>query len=178
LRRLTLALAGLCACVLCAGASNGSARTGAQTEALSWLGSQIHSYQAATWHWQHVMGVRVTPTSGVGLSAIGVRGAKQALARWERRAKAVRRQAKHPPHEAALLCIHRFEGSWRDAGAPFWGGLQMDYGFQATYGAWLLRTKGTADHWSPLEQMWVAAKAVRSRGFYPWPNTARYCGLI
>jgi hypothetical protein len=27
--------------------------------------------------------------------------------------------------------------------------------------------------------MWVAERAHRSgRGFYPWPNTARHCGLI
>jgi hypothetical protein len=54
----------------------------------------------------------------------------------------------------------------------------MDYGFQATYGYGLLRTKGTADHWTPLEQIWVAEKALRSRGFWPWPNTARSCGLL
>jgi hypothetical protein len=43
----------------------------------------------------------------------------------------------------------------------------------------LLRRKGTADHWTPLEQIWVAEHAYRSgRGFYPWPNTARDCGLI
>ncbi len=36
------------------------------------------------------------------------------------------------------------------------------------------RTAGRA-----VEQMWVAERAHRSgRGFYPWPNTARYCGLI
>jgi hypothetical protein len=54
----------------------------------------------------------------------------------------------------------------------------MDYGFQAVYGSYLLQTKGTADHWTPLEQIWVAERAARSRGFYPWPNTARSCGLI
>jgi hypothetical protein len=54
----------------------------------------------------------------------------------------------------------------------------MNLGFQGTYGRWLLRTKGTADHWTPLEQIWVAEKAQRSRGFWPWPNTARSCGLI
>jgi len=27
--------------------------------------------------------------------------------------------------------------------------------------------------------MWAAERAHRAgRGFYPWPNTARYCGLI
>jgi hypothetical protein len=178
LRRLTLALAGLCVCALCAGASNGMAKTDAQAAALHWLGSQIHGYQASTWHWQHVMGVPTTPTSGVALSEIGIPGAKDALARWQARARVARRQAQHPPHYSAFMCIHRFEGSWTDSGAPFWGGLQMNYGFQATYGPWLLRTKGTADHWTPLEQIWVAEKAARSRGFWPWPNTARYCGLL
>jgi hypothetical protein len=85
---------------------------------------------------------------------------------------------RNPAHLAQFTCIHHFEGSWTDSGAPFWGGLQMDMGFQATYGGWLLRTKGTADHWTPLEQIWVAERAVPSRGFNPWPNTARYCGLL
>ena len=63
--------------------------------------------------------------------------------------------------------------------APYYGGLQMDLGFQRAYGAKLLETKGTADNWSPLEQMWVAERAHASgRGFYPWPNTARYCNLF
>ena len=84
-----------------------------------------------------------------------------------------------PPHYAAWLCIHRGEGSWTsNTGNGFYGGLQMDYGFQSTYGPELLRSKGTADNWTPLEQMWVAERAWRSRGFYPWPNTARMCGLL
>lgn len=84
-----------------------------------------------------------------------------------------------PAHYSAWMCIHSHEGSWTDSGAPFWGGLQMDYGFQSTYGGELLARKGTADHWTPLEQMTVAERAYNSgRGFYPWPNTARYCGLI
>ena len=49
----------------------------------------------------------------------------------------------------------------------------MDISFQRLYGAELLRRKGTADNWTPLEQIWVAEPAYRSgRGFYPWPNTA------
>ncbi len=84
-----------------------------------------------------------------------------------------------PPHFSAWLCIHRGEGAWNDPNPPYYGGLQMDYGFQSTYGPELLRRKGTADHWTPLDQMWVAERAYRSgRGFYPWPNTARNCGLI
>jgi hypothetical protein len=55
----------------------------------------------------------------------------------------------------------------------------MNLDFQRTYGPELLRRKGTANKWSAVEQMWVAERAHRSgRGFHPWPNTARYCGLI
>ena len=179
MRRLTLALAGLCVCVLCAGAQTGTAKTETQqAAALHWLGSQIRVYQVSTWHWQRVMGVSLSPTTGDSLRQLGVRGAKKALVRWKHLATRNRRQAQHPPHYSQFMCIHHFEGSWSDAGSPYWGGLQMNYGFQATYGRWLLRTKGTADHWTPLEQIWVAEKAAKSRGFYPWPNTARYCGLI
>ena len=72
-----------------------------------------------------------------------------------------------------------YVGSWSDSGAPYYGGLQMDLGFQRVYGRDLLARKGTADHWTPLEQMWVAERAYRAgRGFYAWPNTARNCGLI
>jgi hypothetical protein len=42
----------------------------------------------------------------------------------------------------------------------------------------LLLRRGWANRWSPLEQMWVAERAFPTRGYYPWPNTARYCGLI
>jgi hypothetical protein len=178
MRRLTRALAGLFACVLCAGAMNVTAATNNEQRALSYFGAQIHAYQRATWHWERLMGVALSRTTGDSLAQLGVSGARRSLARWHRLAVAARRRAQHPPHLAAFLCIHRYEGSWTDTGAPFWGGLQMNYGFQATYGSWLLRTKGTADHWTPLEQIWVAEKALRSRGFWPWPNTARYCGLI
>ena len=53
----------------------------------------------------------------------------------------------------------------------------MNLSFQATYGGWLLRHKGTANHWSRLEQIWVAVRASRVRGFSPWPNTAYFCGV-
>ena len=55
----------------------------------------------------------------------------------------------------------------------------MNLSFQRSYGGYLLSVKGTANHWGPYEQMWVAERAFKSgRGFYPWPNTARSCGLI
>lgn len=71
-------------------------------------------------------------------------------------------------------------GNWSiNTGNGYYGGLQMDISFQRAYGRELLRRKGTANNWTAAEQMWVAERAYRSgRGFYPWPNTARSCGLI
>ena len=135
----------------------------------------IRHYRETTVHLQHVMGRRV-----VRLGPVRHASLRRAHGIWRRRAVTVRhRFVAGPAHRRAWLCIHRYEGSWGDEGSPYYGGLQMDLGFQRHYGRVLLRTKGTADHWTPLEQMWIAEKAYRAgRGFYPWPNTARYCGLI
>ena len=54
---------------------------------------------------------------------------------WKRRAVRAHRKAHNPPHKAGWLCIHRHEGPWNDPNAPYYGGLQMDIGFQRTYGA-------------------------------------------
>jgi hypothetical protein len=84
-----------------------------------------------------------------------------------------------PPHYSGWICIHGHEGSWYDDGDPYWGGLQMDRGFMKTYAPSFLLRKGWANRWTPLQQMWVAERAFSSgRGYYPWPNTARMCGLI
>ena len=76
------------------------------------------------------------------------------------------------------MCIHDHEGAWTDPGDPYRGGLQMDSGFMRTYGSDLLRRYGTADHWPPAAQVAVAERAYRTRGFNPWPNTARACGVL
>jgi hypothetical protein len=135
----------------------------------------IRHYRVTTLQLQYVMGRRV-----VRLSPVRHASLRRARRIWRRRAVAVtRRYVAGPTHRRAWLCIHRYEGSWNDGGSPYYGGLQMDIGFQERYGRRLLRAKGTADHWTPLEQMWIAEKAYRTgRGFYPWPNTARYCGLL
>jgi hypothetical protein len=135
---------------------------------------QIDRYRHETWRWQRTMGASLMrslkhPPTDV-LAKIAV---------WKQVAVKTRRRAQNPPHKRQWLCIHRFEGSWTDPNGPYYGGLQMDLGFQRRYGPHLLATKGTANNWTPLEQMWVAERAHRAgRGFYPWPNTARSCGLI
>jgi hypothetical protein len=132
----------------------------------------IRRFRAETWRWQALTGR--TRTGGA------IRPHTRPVLRfWIRAAGRAYTTAIHPPHKRAWLCIHRYEGSWRDSGDPYWGGLQMDRGFMAHYAPRYLLRRGFADRWSPLEQMWVAERAYSGgRGFYPWPNTARICGLI
>ena len=140
---------------------------------------QIHHYRRITWHWQSVMGVRHTPSTRAATKDPSHVFKRWVRDLWKRRAHHALLRAAHPPHKAGWLCIHRYEGAWSDPNPPYYGGLQMDLSFQRTYGRMLLRRKGTANNWTPLEQMWVAEHAYRSgRGYYPWPNTARSCGLI
>lgn len=142
----------------------------------------IRRYRADTRHWLTVIQGRPPASVSRSLSARSLPvGSLPRLLRLERHWRHVAHRtwwrAKHPPYLRDWLCIHRYEGSWADPGSPYWGGLQMDLSFQQTYGGWLLSHKGTADHWSALEQIWVAVRASRSRGFSPWPNTARDCGV-
>lgn len=80
----------------------------------------------------------------------------------------------------AFQCIHRFEGSWSsNTGNGYYGGLQMDLAFQGLYGAEYVNRWGTADNWPVWAQLRAAARGYQSgRGFTPWPNTARFCGLL
>jgi hypothetical protein len=156
----------------------GERRIQASSKPLDYLLGDIARYRRETWRWQRLMGVRKTRAQAVRrYRSPHYRRWVRNL--WRKRAVTHRRQAHRPPHRAAWLCIHRYEGHWKDPNPPYFGGLQMDLAFQRMYGRDLLRRKGTADNWTPLEQMWVAERALRAgRGFYPWPNTARYCGLI
>jgi len=150
----------------------------ADTAELAGLLRGITFHRDETWHWQRLMLHSPTPYSGRAGHIRSVAYRTWVLHVWHQRAVVAKGHALNPPHKRAWLCIHRYEGSWRDPNAPYYGGLQMDHEFQATYGQGLLRSKGTADHWTPLEQMWVAERAYQTRGFWPWPNTARYCGLL
>jgi len=132
----------------------------------------IRRYRAQTWRWQALTGSARTRHAMKPYT-------KGVLRFWVHAAGHAYTRAINPPHKREWLCIHRYEGSWRDSGDPYWGGLQMDRGFMSGYAPGYLLRKGLADNWTPLEQMWVAERAYRSgRGFYAWPNTARMCGLI
>ncbi len=148
------------------------------------LVEQIADYRGETWRWQRLMGKPRTPTtySERTIASSAYRAWLRDL--WRKRALLAEQRAASPPHRSQWLCIHRYErhplqGWATRTGNGYYGGLQMDISFQRTYGSEILRRKGTAENWSAVEQMWVAERAHRSgRGFYPWPNTARSCGLI
>ena len=128
------------------------ATTKTTSAAFAYYGGEIARFQKQTWHWQHVMGVRLTP-GGRRLTGLSAQSARRTADVWKTRSDAAHRRAMRPPHLREFLCIHRYEGSWTDGGDPYWGGLQMDRTFQRLYGAYLFRTKGTADRWSPIEQV-------------------------
>ncbi|HEV7640610.1 MAG TPA: hypothetical protein VGO39_07085 [Gaiellaceae bacterium] len=120
-------------------------------------------------------------------SATGATG-RETLRLWQRRsalgAVAVSEHglgvAIPPWLSDSFLCIHHYEGAWSaNTGNGYYGGLQMDLSFQASYGADFLRRWGTAEAWPVWAQLQAAARAYQSgRGFSPWPNTARACGLV
>jgi hypothetical protein len=143
------------------------------------LVNQIDQLRTTTWRWQRVMGEPLVQSSLSYRTDSSRRYKQWVRSLWRRRAVGAQRRAVRPPYYSAWLCIHRHEGSWMDSGGPYYGGLQMDIGFQRRYGRELYARKGTADHWTPLEQIWTAERARKAgRGFYPWPNTARACGVL
>lgn len=83
----------------------------------------------------------------------------------------------HSYLEGALLCIQTFEAPWAYDGPVYDGGLQMDADFQRTYGREFVRAFGAASNWPVSVQLAVGIRGWIDRGWAPWPNTARRCGL-
>jgi hypothetical protein len=150
----------------------------------NYLLPEIQRARKETWRWERLMRVKRTKSTRAAERTNDADHRRAILDSWREKARTRKWQAQNPPRLHAWLCIHRHERHPRQGwgtrtGNGFYGGLQMDVSFQRTYAPELLRTKGTADRWSSIEQIWVAERAYRSgRGFSPWPNTARYCGLL
>ncbi|MBV8065235.1 MAG: hypothetical protein JOY73_06910 [Actinobacteria bacterium] len=161
-----------------AGAGRAKAAVARRAAALRYLDRQLQAAERQTWYWERLTGTPRTQTAGRTLASIAVRDLSRTVKRWKRRELAAHEKAQHPPHMADWMCIHHWEGAWNDRGGLYWGGLQMSISFQERYGGWIYKRRGTADHWTPLEQIWTAENALKTRGFWPWPNTARMCGLI
>lgn len=148
------------------------------------LKRKVRHIRTITWHWQDSSLSQRTNTKHQERYWNRPWKLRHLAKLWQQRLKQAKHRALHPPNKWAWLCIHRGEHKpgqgWRtNTGNGYYGGLQMDYQFMRTYGHRLLVRKGTANRWTWYEQMWVAERARSSgRGFYPWPNTARRCGLI
>jgi len=153
---------------------------GQTAQARTSIKDEIVNYRQHTWALQSVVRERLYRTNYSERWAKSPRYLRWVRKLWRSRFQRVAHVYDNPPQLQSWLCIHRYEGSWSDPGSPYYGGLQMDLGFQETYAPELLRSLGTADHWPWLTQIWVAIRAYNDhhRGFSPWPNTARYCGLI
>lgn len=110
----------------------------------------------------------------------GVEGPEARLNQARRLVQNLHVQWHNSPLFKAFSCIHGYEGSWTDnTGNGYYGGVQMDIGFQKLYGAEFLHKWGTANNWPVWAQFVAAVRAYRSgRGFWPWPNSARICGLL
>ena len=144
----------------------------------NYLIDSTRSHRRETWRWQQLMNKRRTP-SGRGELHPSHEYRRWVNRLWRGRARTARHRAHHPPRYREWMCIHRYEGGWRLIDGPYYGGLQMNMEFQQMFGRDLLARKGTAERWTPLEQIWVAERAYRSGlGYQPWPNTARMCGLL
>lgn len=79
-------------------------------------------------------------------------------------------------------CIYRHEQNPRQGwatrtGNGYYGGMQADLSFQRTYAPEHYRRWGTADRWPWWAQLQMAYRGWLFRGWAPWPNTSRKCGL-
>lgn len=146
---------------------------------ISQLRTGVNWHRQQTWHWQDIRLASRTKTVFSEKTTQSRPYLRWLVKKWSSRRIIAKYDAHNVPHYREWLCIHSYEGAWNDPNSPYYGGLQMDMSFQRSYGWSALKRWGTADNWHPLTQMWVAERAFASgRGFYPWPNTARYCGLI
>jgi hypothetical protein len=107
------------------------------------------------------------------------RKAKRKLEKWKRWKQRQAALAKSRALYEKWRCIHEHEAAWNaNTGNGYYGGLQMDVSFMNAYGPEFIRRWGYANKWPVWAQLKAAERAYSSRGFDPWPNTARMCGLL
>jgi hypothetical protein len=140
---------------------------------------RVHGRTVALAH-RAALPVPPRPRLGWHRSSLRVQLVHQARVLGRYRAQARRPLRVRLERFAAWVCIHRHEAAWNDSGDPYWGGLQMDRGFMLAYGRDMIARHrgGLANTWTPAEQIVVAERAYAARGFAPWPNTARSCGVL
>ena len=78
---------------------------------------------------------------------------------------------------SAFECVHRYEGSWTaNTGNGYRGGLQFGSAEWQRYGG--RYAPSGLNLASPAEQIAAGIAYHAVAGFWPWPQTARACGLI
>lgn len=138
---------------------------------------KIHQSRNQTWRYQRALGNCCRPYHHRADESPSRAYRRWILSTWQRRERFAGDRWHSSTIRRNLMCIHHGEGSWTDPNAPYWGGLQMDQSFMQTYGPHTYAVKGTADHWTPFEQLTAGARAVRVRGYSPWPQTRIPCGV-
>jgi hypothetical protein len=152
---------------------------------------------AATWGVAHAQATTDAATTGGTLThntcrSQHVHDCVRALNWWRKVEREARDAIAWQKHErlrmarqllgdvSSWTCIHQHEGAWNsNTGNGYHGGLQMDVSFMRTYGPDMIRKYGGyAENWAPKDQIIVAQRAYRTRGYHPWPNTARACGVL
>jgi len=140
-------------------------------------------YRGRQANWLKLRGVRVERSGRAPRSCpdarylAGVARARSLAARRATERHFKRRAAERRALYEKWRCIHEHEGAWNDPNPPHWGGLQFDLDFQRTYGPEFYARWGTADKWPVWAQIETAERAYAVRGFGPWPNTRRMCGV-
>jgi hypothetical protein len=139
---------------------------------------RVHSSTVALAH-RAALPVPPPPRLGWRRASLRVQLVHQAHVLGRYRAQARRPLRLRLERFEAWVCIHRHEAAWNDSGDPYWGGLQMDRGFMLAYGRDMIARHrgGLADTWTPAEQIVVAERAYATRGYQPWPQTSRSCGV-
>ncbi len=144
----------------------------------------IAFYREATWRWQEQRGAPRSNPGSIDRSR-SCTLQREAARRWRDLAREQRSLYVRwfRSTYAKWECIHRHEGAWNASNDGYGGGLQMDAGFQRTYGAEFSARFGWASNWPVWAQLVAAERAFygydryRARGFTPWPNSSAACGL-
>ncbi len=146
---------------------------------ISSLRISIQHHRTMTWTYQDRAGVARTITKHRERATTSVPFLAWIKHLWVRRQARARLASRRylagvggGIHRALWLCIHSREGAWNDAGAPYYGGLQMSYGWGGV---------ARADLLSPSAQMALAERQYRASGYSTawlqgqWPNTSPPC---
>jgi hypothetical protein len=162
-----------------------SARAAARPASCAGSTRAILFYRYSTWRWQDQRDARRSP-AGHAEQSRSCAYRQWAALRWRVRARQERGLYLRwfDATYAKWACIHEHEGAWNASSSTYGGGLQMDAGFQHTYGPEFETRWGWASKWPVWAQLVAAERAFRGFGGYharcytPWPNTARACGLL